>query len=253
MTNSELTWGLDMSTSPRKTAAVAIQWTAGEGARIVDVRHPLKGTNIAGLISDHRDASWAVDVPFGWPDLFVQLMGDRHERPLSAEELPLDDEWETWRTKDVAQRRTDAFLTNHDKIKTRPLPASFQLLGATAAMWALIESRLLSLGVAVDRAGINGTLCETYPRAAMAGWAFIAKSKADWEMLRQVFGFLTVEPELEAAMASDDVCDAVVCSLVARARDRGLTIGPRDHEELSAARREGWIHVTTTDPKQLMS
>lgn len=54
--------------------------------------------------------------------------------------MPTAADWETWRTKQVAQRRTDAFLTVDPRIDTRPLPASFQLLGATAAMWVLIEA-----------------------------------------------------------------------------------------------------------------
>jgi hypothetical protein len=39
------------------------------------------------------------------------------------------------------------------------------------------------------------------------------------------------------------VCDAVVCALVARARDLDLTIGPTD-DQVAAGRREGWIHVS---------
>lgn len=190
------TWGLDMSTNPRKTAAVQLSWP-DDGAQITDVRHPLGAGEIVSLISGHREETWAVDVPFGWPDQFVDLMADRHERPLRPDALPADDEWETWRTQRVAQRRTDRFLTHDERIKVRPLPASFQLLGATAAMWTLIESRLVSSGVNVDRAGIEGSLCETYPRAAMAGWRYRTKSKADRRTLQRVFKFLTVEPSHE--------------------------------------------------------
>lgn len=44
------------------------------------------------------------------------------------------------------------------------------LLGATAAMWTLIEACLAHRGVAVDRSGIDGQVCETYPRAVLAAW-----------------------------------------------------------------------------------
>lgn len=108
------------------------------------------------MIARHERSTWAVDVPFGWPDLFVKLMADRHDGPLPAEAMPEAAEWEKWRTREVAQRRTDRFLTDHPEIKTRPLPASFQMLGATAAMWVLVEAQLVSLGVAIDRAGIDG-------------------------------------------------------------------------------------------------
>ena len=67
-------------------------------------------------------------------------MADRHDGPLPAEAMPAAADWEKWRTRQVAQRRTDRFLTDDPRIKTRPLPASFQLLGATAAMWVLVEA-----------------------------------------------------------------------------------------------------------------
>lgn len=183
-----------------------------------------------------------MDVPFGWPDLFVQLMTDRHEGPLPSESMPQSADWDTWRTREVAQRLTDRFLTDDPRIKTRPLPASFQLLGATAAMWVLVEAQLLSLRVEVDRAGLAGTVCETYPAAALAAWG-LAKSKKTWPELRACFPFLDVDEPLVERLVSDDVCDAVVCALVARARDMDLTIGP-PVEGIAAARREGWIHVS---------
>jgi Protein of unknown function (DUF429) len=167
----ELTWGLDVSTDKAKTAAVALDWSTPGEARVVDVRRPLHAADIAPLISKHRESRWAVDVPFGWPDLFVALMADRHDGLLPAEAMPAAADWEMWRTRQVAQRCTDRFLTDDPRIKTRPLPASFLLLWATAAMWVLVEAQLVSLGVGIDRAGLEGAVCETYPSAALSAWA----------------------------------------------------------------------------------
>jgi hypothetical protein len=61
----EVTWGLDVSTDKAKTAAVALDWSTPGEARIVDVRRPLRGFDMAHLISGHRANRWAVDVPFG--------------------------------------------------------------------------------------------------------------------------------------------------------------------------------------------
>lgn len=188
-------------------------------------------------------------MPFGWPDLFVALMADRHHGPLPAEAMPAAAHWEKWRTREVAQRRTDRFLTDDPRIRTRPLPASFQLLGATAAMWVLVEANLVSLGVEIDRAGLGGTACETYPSAALSAWGF-GKAKQTWPELQTNFAFLTADQHLHDQLASDDVCDAVVCALVARARDLEHTIGPPD-EDLPAGRREGWIHVSC-EPSDLL-
>ncbi|WP_341229186.1 DUF429 domain-containing protein [Nocardioides salarius] len=232
-----------MSTSPKKTAAVAVKWSAASG-RIVEVHNPLKAPAIANLIASTAPTTWAVDVPFGWPDQFVALLANRHQRPLTADLVPDVAGWEKWRTRQVAQRLTDRFLTDDPRIRTRPLPASFQLLGATAAAWTLIESQLAAAGVPVDRAGVAGRVCETYPSAVLAAWgAPKGTGKHTWPALRNRFPFLTCDPELEHLLVSDDVCDAVVCAMAARARDLGLTVDP-DDDQLDAARREGWIHVS---------
>lgn len=246
-----ITWGLDMSTSKVKTAAVALEWRS-DGARLVAVHHPLAPGDIAPLIGKNADSWWAIDVPFGWPDAFVELMAWRHNAALAPDCVPDEASWERWRTRTVAQRRTDEFLTHDPRIRTRPLPASFQLLGATAAMWTLIESRLAERGVVVDRAGIDGRVCETYPRAVLAAWGIRDVGKLDWARLQHYFPFLTTEPDVVAALATEDVCDAVVCAMAARARSIGVTLTPREEIELAAARREGWIHVSVADPRVLL-
>ena len=195
-------------------------------------------SDVAPLIAEHHGSRWAVDVPFGWPDRFVALMASRHNQPLPVEARPADADWETWRTRQVAQRVTDAFVTEDERIKTRPLLASFQLLGATAAMWVLIEAQLTDLGVPIDRAGIDGNVCETYPSAALSAW-HLGKAKQTWPELQQNFSFLKADQRLVDRFSSDDVCDAVVCALIARARDLNLTILPAEGA-VAAARREGW-------------
>ena len=60
---SMVSWGLDLSTNPKKCAAVAIRWDHGR-PEVVDVRTPLKPDAIVDLIFS-EDAPFAVDVPFG--------------------------------------------------------------------------------------------------------------------------------------------------------------------------------------------
>ncbi len=109
-------------------------------------------------------------------------------------------------------------------------------------MWVLVEAQLVSLGVGIDRAGLRGAVCETYPSAALSAWGF-GKGKQTWPELQSNFAFLTADDHPFPQLASDDVCDAIVCALVARARDLELTIGP-PADALAAGRREGWIHVS---------
>jgi len=144
------TWGLDMSTSARGTAAVALEW-AGEHAQVASVHTPLDAAAVVDLIAGESQWQWAVDVPFGWPSRYVEFLERRRHRPLTSSDLEVIEDRKAWRTSTLAQRATDVFLTRHPQIKARPLPAAFQMLGATAAMWALIEADLAERGVAVDR------------------------------------------------------------------------------------------------------
>jgi hypothetical protein len=250
-TVSPRTWGLDLSTKPAKSAAVALVWE-GDTASVDDVCQPLHATEIIERITATGEESWAVDVPFGWPDEFVDFMHDRHTQPLSGVLLPAPDSWETWRTTTLAQRRTDFFLTHHEGIRTRPLPASFQMLGATAAMWVLIEASLAARGVEIDRSGVDGRVCETYPRAALAAWGHRQPGKKDLDWLEAQFPFLKVDARWRSRLNNDDACDALVCALVARARELGHTYPPGE-DALAAARREGWIHVSTRSSQELTS
>ncbi len=239
-------WGLDVSTTPQKTAAVAIQWNVDQ-ARIVEIAYPLRADQVVDLIYAHRHEPFAIDVPFGWPEQFVALMTDRQARPLRDDQVPADTDWEQWRTRTVAQRRTDRFIVEQPEIGTRPLAVPFQLLGATAAMWCLIEARLAERGIPIDRSGMSGLICETYPRAALAGWGHREPGKTDWWTLQRLFPFLTARTGLADLLTLEDVCDAVVCALVARARTLRLTIPPRI-EDQALAQREGWIHVAAGSP-----
>lgn len=234
------TWGLDMSTRPAKTAAVALEWD-GRQVRVAQARTRLTAEDMVTLIHTHQNDWWAIDVPFGWPDGFVQLMQDRHHKPLVSDALPED--WNRWRTREVAQRRTDIFVTEHPQVRTRPLPASFQMLGATAAMWVLIEAKLAQSGVPVDRAGLDGRICETYPSAALAAWGHQPKGKPTRESLKRLLSPLDFVNNHWPLFENDDVCDALVCALAARARERGITLKP-PNEDIDAARREGWIHIS---------
>jgi hypothetical protein len=73
----------------------------------------------------------------GWPDLFVEVMRERHDHSLPKSQLPESAHWGMSLTQLVTQRQTDMYVTKDPQIKTRPLAASFNMLGATAATWSL--------------------------------------------------------------------------------------------------------------------
>jgi len=116
---------------------------------------------------------------------------------------------------------------------------------------AQLFSMLAERGEPVDRSG-SGRVVEVYPAAALAIWGFNAvryKRKKGHaarcvllaELVARTTGWLDFGKDVEAAcQASDDVLDAVVASLVARAAARELCEAiPLDARD--RARREGWI------------
>ncbi|WP_109471972.1 DUF429 domain-containing protein [Ornithinimicrobium cavernae] len=235
----EVTWGLDLSTDPHKCAAVAIRWHP-DRAEIVAVRTPLRPGEIVDLIASET-GPFAVDVPFGWPDTFVQFLAEHQQ---GAQQPPGDRD--AWRISTLARRLTDERL-RHIAL---PLPASFDRLGRTAVMWSAIEHDLRAQGVVIDRSGTTGRVCETYPKALQVSWG-LGKVKLSLDLLRAAFPFLEVPEAMAGRLATDDARDAVVCSLAARARELGLTDLPAA-EELDQARREGWIHITSVSPSGLL-
>ena len=233
-----VTWGLDLSTKPKKCAAVAIRWDVGR-PEVVDVRTPLTPEEIVSLITS-EEAQFAVDVPFGWPDAFVEFVAEHRDH----EQLPPGDR-ERWRKETLARRAGDQRLHHYG---VPPLPASFDRLGKTAVMWSAIEYDLRMRGVAFDRSGMNGRICETYPTAALVAWS-LPKKKPTLALIERAFPFLTIGEDWRKLLSTDDACDALVCALTARARVLGLTMEPDDVRQ---ANREGWIHITEQDPRALL-
>jgi hypothetical protein len=117
-------------------------------------------------------------------------------------------------------------------------------------MWALIEGDLAERGVAVDRSGMTGTVCETYPRAALNAWGWAKKGKLTLEDLCRLFPFS------EGLKTSRDPSPVLTSAMRWCAKwwleraSRGRTLCP---PELDAdlAREEGWIHATLDQPHQL--
>jgi hypothetical protein len=103
---------------------------------------------------------------------------------------------------------------------------------------------LADAGRPVDRTGL-GLLVEVYPAAALKVWGLVSRSykgisnKAASSLL--VDELRTALPGLDwsghdaLCRQSDDALDAVVCALVARAVQLGLTAGPPDHLSMRAA------------------
>lgn len=231
-----ITLGVDLASQPERTAACALEWANGR-ARVLDIAC---GQDDDALLARIRGADKAgLDVPFGWPDAFVEAVARFHAGGA----------WPETSVRALRFRETDhvvAALT-----RRWPLSVSTDLIGVPTFRAARLLSRLAGDGLAVDRSGA-GRVVETYPAAALRLWGFAStgyKRRAGRPSLTRLLAALqrrTAEwLTLDAAARrlcgrSDDALDALVAALVARAATLGLC-APPPPEHAAAAAREGWI------------
>jgi predicted nuclease with RNAse H fold len=118
---------------------------------------------------------------------------------------------------------------------------AFNLLGATAASWAVVEADLMRRGVRVDRSGLVGPVIETYPAAVVQT---LGHENAEG-LVDAVASEIDLAPFAGVVRGNDHVRDALVAAVAARARQTEQSSLP-DDELIHLARVEGWIHVPTS-------
>ena len=212
------TLGVDLASSPARTAACVIRWEK----RVARVEHLQAGVDddeLRRLVVDVDKVG--IDVPFGWPGDFVASVSAHHEMEA----------WPGFDSADLRLRRTDEFVWR--RTGRQPLSVSADKL----AVPAFRAARLLSEWQA-DRTGA-GRFVEVYPRAARA--TFELGRTRSIEELHERAPWLTLALDQEMACEQNEDCfDALISSLVARASALGLC-EPIPDDLLESARREGWI------------
>jgi predicted nuclease with RNAse H fold len=211
------TLGVDLASKPAGTAACLISWEPDEavveylGAGVDDD----KLNELAG-----RADMVGIDIPFGWPDAFVEAIYAHHNHQP----------WHVASQEELRYRRTDRFVWR--ETRRPPLSVSSDKL----AIPAFRVASLLSLWNA-ERTGA-GKYVEVYPRASRGRWNLETKSVSE---VADRAPWLRLKPEHVTSCDDDDDCyDALLAALVTRAQALG-ECEPIPEEDLDAARREGWI------------
>lgn len=258
---SEITVGIDLASRAASTALCAIAWTRS-GASIVRLE---RGRNAAGnplndqvllaaIESPMKDGSApskvAIDAPLGWPQAFVEGIASPTSWPVDIDDIE--------GRRRVLRRETDHWVEQH--AKKQPLSVSSDKIAYPAMRAAgLLTHYAHATGTAPDRSGTTGRFCEAYPdpsirsfglwpqgvteRASYKGGAGAGVRSRIVKVLRGQARWLTItDAQAELLVETDDHLDALICALVARACQRGQTVGPPTKLE-AAARAEGWIHL----------
>lgn len=212
-----ITLGIDLSAQPRGTGACRIRWERREAI----VEHVAVGVDddLLRELAAESDKT-GIDVPFGWPDAFVEAITAHRE----------GGPWPDTALHQLRFRRTDLHVQR--ETGKWPLSVSTDRIGITAFRAA----RLLSHASA-DRTGA-GPLVEVYPAAALRRWELEPSLEA---LAGRTASWLAIPRESNAVLGtSRDAFDALVASLVTRAAALGLC-DPIDRQDIDAAGREGWI------------
>jgi hypothetical protein len=163
------TLGLDLASQAKNTALCVIEWSA-DGAEVVAL---LRGVDGGGtplhdkLIVSVMRGLWgglpaptkvAIDAPLGWPVDFVRAVRDPGSWPIG---LDAD-------RKRLQRRATDYWV--HDRAAKLPLSVTTDRI-AYAAMRAagVLAHYERTFDESLDRSGVAGLVCETYPDPAIRG------------------------------------------------------------------------------------
>ena len=231
--------GIDLAADPRRTG-LAVLREEDHVVRIDDVHVGASDDDVLAAIIPASKAG--VDVPFGWPRRFVDLVAGHQAGDL---ESPADT-GPDWR-RAVLFRETD--LEVRRRVGKTPLSVAADKIAYPAIRWAAIAARLREQDIPTPLDG-SGVACEVYPGAALAAWGFGAQryKKAAGALVRgELVEALSARwPWLDWAghegvcAGSDDALDAVIAAVVAREVLLGRAISPRA-ELAAAAADEGWI------------
>lgn len=235
--------GIDCAVDPAKVG-VALATLEGERCRVLDARRCGKNNLPVDMIAKWYDEApltlLAIDAPLGWPAAMAEELATHAAgRPLAAEPNRL------------FRRATDRAI--HARLSKQPLDVGANFIARTAkAALDLLETLRERTGESIPLAWqakvpANLAAIEVYPAATMRAWSLpivcykkSAQRAERQQMLDAMPEWFDASAAREAALASADVLDAVLCVLAAVDFCQGRAVGPKD-EQYTVARKEGWI------------
>lgn len=243
------TLGVDLAAAAKKTAVAVLEWgedSHGRGsARLVHAALGVEDQEIVDLFGDSDITG--VDCPVGWPDALLPFLTGH----VNFDAGPVLQHDGIAGRRLLAYRDTDRFCTAHTGLF--PLSVSADRLAHPAMRCAVIQAKIAASYGPQPRDG-SGRLAEVYPAASLKIWGlggrgYKGNGALEVQRLSVLLGSLRAQaPWLDLAgygdqlARSDDLFDAVVASLTARAVARSRTLLP-DDAHTPASRSEGWIHL----------
>ena len=246
------TLGVDLAAATKKTAAAVIEWRQGS-AQLVHLALDVTDQEIVELFGSCDMTG--VDCPVGWPDALIPFLTGH----LDFDAGPVLEYDGIAGRRLLAYRDTDRFTTRQTGLI--PLSVSADRLAHPAMRCAVIQAKIAALHGPQPRDG-SGRLSEVYPAASLKIWGlngrgYKGRGVPEAERLGLLLAaleehapWLDLAGHRDSLAASDDLFDAVIASLTARAAARRRTLLP-DDSHARAARSEGWIHLPSCTLEEL--
>jgi hypothetical protein len=247
--SSPTTLGIDLAAESARTGACRIRWEPRravlEWVRVGSAKDPLSNESLLALMHD-ADAV-GIDAPFGWPRRFIAAVSEWSSGGGWSES------WDAEARRALRLRATDRWIAARVRARA-PLSVSADSIGV-CAMRAC--SLLQAFGGAkLDR--VYGPAFEVYPAGALRDWGFDARGyKQDSNIRDRLLDDLVSSDWVEFGSSraelvrTDHALDAFLSAIVARAAATGRVIPvPDDHADDAAV--EGWIHLPSVPPHQLV-
>ena len=259
---TETTVGIDLAGSAKRTAVCRVNWLPG--GLEVEFGEDCDDAALVRLLARSASAGHRVgiDCPLGWPIDFVSTV------VAHSAHAPLPPSSELIRRSDhkalnpLLYRMTDEVIWN--KTQSRPpLSVAANLLGVVALRCARLLGEVERDGVPLDRSGLTGPIAEVYPAATLRRWQLSGREsykrpesksarQSIVELLEKALGLPFDDEVRERCLASHDALDAMIAAFAARATALGKTIRPAAGTETERALIEGWIHLPTCAPAELI-
>ncbi len=214
-----LTVGVDLAAEAVGTAVAVIE-SSTAGVVVRDLILPGNDDTVIDAVQKADKAG--IDCPLGWPDAFVSFVSAHR---LGAVALAGGAELggKAWR-RGLAWRHTDEVV--REATGMVPLSVAADRIAHTALRCAVIQARLATLGVRVDRSGA-GTVVEVYPAASLKIWNLpwrdykkptgAAARAAIVAQIETRAPWLSLGGHADQCRRSDHALDALVAALTALA------------------------------------
>lgn len=256
------TIGIDLASSYKRTAVCQVDWLPGD----LRVEFPGDCDDLALetlLAEGIESGTWiGIDCPLGWPVDFVDTVVAHTAHATLPPPSELVRRSEHKALNPLLYRMTDEVIWNLTGSRP-PLSVAANLLGVVALRCARILAAVEEKsGRQVDRAG-TGPVVEVYPAATLRQWQLSGRDsykrpdarfarQAILDLLQQALGVKFADEVAQRCLASHDSLDALLAALATRAAALGRTHLPESGTETDRAGVEGWIHLPTCRPAELL-